>query len=425
MNNSIYLKLIFETNHKHPAIETPIVACVYNYRTKLVNYYNFSHPDVSIDCTFDEFKLKYRDYNIFVIDKKKYLYHLDDMNILDINSIVFSNCGDLIEMEDINNILHVNSEIEKYNYIVPFSNHQFNFESDVFKIKNFDKEDYDLYSFKFFNNFLSETLYNIEKKGIKIDKKIFDEHFNAKSYNDFVYTQYNIHNPTGRPSNHFDNINYVALNKENGCRKSFVSRYENGYYLMVDFVGFHPYIVSNLINYEIPDDETVYVHLAKKYYNKTKISDDDISKSKKLTMVNLYGDIKDCYLGIDFFKKTEDLKKSYWNDFLKNGYVETPIYKRKITKNHIKNANKNKLFSYIIQSAETEYSVNSLDKCINFIGDKEISPVLYVYDSVVFDVSKNVKKEDIIQLLDIFKNYLFKIRCYAGKNYNELICIFN
>ncbi len=425
MDNSIYLKLIFETNHNHPAIDKPIIACVYDYKTKIIGYYNFSHPDVTVDCTFEDFKLKYKNYKIFVIDKKKHLYHLDGLNIIDINSIVFSNSGDLIKIEDTNHLLHINSEIEHYNYIVPFSSHQSNFENDVFKIKNFNNEKYDTYSFKFFNNFLSETLYSIEKQGIKVDKKIFSEFFNAKTYDDVVYTQYNIYNPTGRPSNHFDNINYVALNKENGCRKSFISRYEGGYYLMVDFIGFHPYIVSKLINYDIPSDETIYEHLAKKYYGKTKILDEDILKSKKLTMINLYGDIKDCYLDIEFFKKTEDLKKSYWNDFLKNGYVETPIYKRKINKNHIKNANKNKLFSYIIQSAETEYSINSLDKCIKFIGDKEMSPLLYVYDSVVFDVSKKVKREDIIQLLDIFKNNLFKIRSYAGKNYNELICIFN
>lgn len=424
MTNKIYLKLIFETNHKHPAIDVPILACVYNYDSEIISYYNFSHPDVDIDCKFDDFKLKYKNYDIYVIDKKRYLYYLEGFNILDINSIVFSNNGDLIKIED-NNVLNVQCEIDMYNYIVPFSIHQSNFESDIFKIKNFNNESYDKYSFNFFNNFLSETLYNVEREGIKVDKKIFDEFFKAKLHNEFVYTQYNIHNPTGRPSNHFDNINYVALNKENGCRKSFISRYEDGYYLMVDFIGFHPYIVSKLIGHEIPENETIYEYLAKQYYNKDVIEDEDISKSKKLTMINLYGDIKDCYLDIEFFKKTEDLKKSYWDCFLKNGYVETPLYKRKINTSHIKNPNKNKLFSYIIQSAETEYSINSLDKCLKFIGDKDISPLLYVYDSVVFDVSKKVKKEDIIQLVDIFKNNSFKIRCYAGKNYDELVCIFN
>ena len=107
--------------------------------------------------------------------------------------------------------------------------------------------------------------------------------------------------------------------------------YEDGYLMMVDFMGFHPYIVANMIKYEVPYDETIYEHLAKYYYNVDDVSHVLLNKSKKLTMVNLYGQISQQYMDIPFFKLVEKLKNKYWEMFEKKGYVITPIYKRKIT----------------------------------------------------------------------------------------------
>ena len=263
-------------------------------------------------------------------------------------------------------------------------------------------------------------MYEVEKNGLKIDTSVFREHFKARTYDKFVYTEYNIYNPTGRPSNKFDNVNYVALNKEDGCRKSFISRYDDGYLLMVDFTGFHPYIVSNLIDYKVPDDETIYEHLAKQYYNLDKVDSDIIAKAKKLTMVNLYGQIKEQYLTIPFFAKTDELKNKYWASFEKNGYVMTPVYKRKITDKHITDPNKNKLFAYIIQAAETEYGLDSLGKVIKYVSDKKILPIMYIYDSIVFDVDKSVDKQIITDVVEIIKNKKFKVKTYIGNNYHDL-----
>ncbi len=230
-----------------------------------------------------------------------------------------------------------------------------------------------------------------------------------------------IYNPTGRPSNAYDNINYVALKKDDGSRASFVSRYgESGHLMMVDFTGFHPYIVANLIDYKVPEKETIYEHLAKHYFDIEIVTPDDIVKSKKLTMVNLYGQISQQYCDIPYFAKVNELKDKYWQKFEKNGYITTPIYKRKITNKHIVDPNKNKLFSYIIQAAETEYGIDSLSKCIKFVSDKRIVPILYVYDSIVFDVHNDTNKQELIDLVDIIKNKRFKVKTYTGNNYNDL-----
>ena len=311
--------------------------------------------------------------------------------------------------------------IKDFNLIVPFVIHQECFDEEVKQIAHLYEKETNTYCFKFFNDVITNTLYEVEKNGLKIDTSLFKEYFKARTYDDFVYTNYNIYNPTGRPSNSYDNVNYVALKKDDGCRSSFISRYGNdGYLMMIDFTGFHPYIVANLVDYKVPEEETIYEHLAKRYYNVDSVAPELLGKAKKLTMVNLYGQIGDAYIDIEYFKKTEELKDKYWEQFINRGYVTTPVYKRKITNKHILDPNKNKLFAYIIQAAETEYGIDSLSKCLKFVSNKKIVPILYVYDSIVFDIHSEVDRTDVLDLIEIFKNKRFKVKTYIGNNYNDL-----
>ena len=62
---------------------------------------------------------------------------------------------------------------------------------------------------------------HIERSGIQIHNETFKEHFYPVDGKP-VYTQFNLKTTTTRPSNKFKNVNYAALNKENGCRKSFI-----------------------------------------------------------------------------------------------------------------------------------------------------------------------------------------------------------
>lgn len=426
-SSDVYIKLVLKDGHIHSSQDTPIAAFVHNIKVNESVYFNFSHPDIESNSSFKEFKkyLSSRSVKkIFVNDKKRYKYFLNEFNLYDINLFDFIENGNLLKYKtsSCRSFIKYNfNNINQTNLIVPYSIHQEEFDDEVELLSNLETQSTDSYCFKFFNNIVIDTLFQVEKNGLKVDKSKFKSFFNAKVSNDKVYSEYFVYNPTGRPSNKFDNINYVALNKDNGCRESFISRYDNGKLLMIDFTGFHPYIVSHLVEYKVPDDETIYEHLAKHYYNVTEVDSNTLSRSKKLTMVNLYGEISERYLDIEYFKKIDNLKNKYWNSFTKNGYVETPIYKRKITKNHVNEPNKNKLFAYIIQAAETEYGISTLDRVIKYVKDKDIVPILYVYDSIVFDVNNDtVDEESVSDVVDIIKNNQFKIKIYEGNNYNEL-----
>ncbi len=139
-------------------------------------------------------------------------------------------------------------------------------------------------------------------------------------------------------------------------------------------------------------------------------------------MVNLYGQIAKQYCDIPYFAAVEKLKDEYWQKFESRGYVTTPIYKRKISNKHIVDANKNKLFAYIIQATETEYGIDRLNACLKYVSGKEILPILYNYDAILFDVG-NVEQSEINDLIEIIKNKRFKVKVYKGKNYNDLVLV--
>ncbi len=423
-SSKIYLKLITRDNNCHNKCGNVIAAFIYDFGSKEKYYYNIGHTDLSTNSSFEEIKkeLENNPYEVYVKNKKTYKYWID-CKLIDTNIFGFiennetldevsSSCKDFIQSSYRN--------IKDFNLIVPYVTHQECFDAEIQQIEDLSDKETDTYCFKFFNEVITDTLYEVEKNGLKINVDLFKEHFKARTYDGYVYTNYNIYNPTGRPSNSYDGVNYVALKKDDGCRASFVSRYDNGGHLMmVDFTGFHPYIVANLIDYKVPESETIYEHLAKQYYDTDSVAPELIGKAKKLTMVNLYGQINEAYINIDYFKRTDELKNKYWNQFINKGYVNTPIYKRKITNKHIADPNKNKLFAYIIQAAETEYGMDRLQSCLKFTAGKQISTILYNYDAILFDVG-NVDPNDITDLIEIIKNKRFKVKVYEGNNYNDL-----
>jgi len=423
-SNKIYLKFITQDNNRHNVCNKPIAAFVYDYHSGDKHYYNFEHKDLPQDISFDKFKKSLNSKSVYVSNKKTYKYWLN-CDLYDVNLFGFIKNNETLSEPDNNckntfSISHNN--LKDFNLIVPYVVHQNVFDTEVEQIKELGEEKTDSYCYKFFNNVISETLYQVEKNGIKIDNDVYNKYFEARTTNGFVYTDYHIYNPTGRPSNCYDGINYVALKKDDGSRASFVSRYEGGYLLMVDFTGFHPYIVANLIDYKVPEKETIYEHLAKQYYGVDEVTSDLLAKSKKLTMVNLYGQIPKQYCDIPYFAEVEKLKEEYWKKFESKGYVTTPIYKRKITNKHVLDANKNKLFAYIIQATETEYGIDRLNACLKYVSGKEILPILYNYDAILFDVG-SVEQSEINDLISIIKNKRFKVKVYKGKNYNDLVIV--
>ena len=76
-----------------------------------------------------------------------------------------------------------------------------------------------------------------------------------------VYSEYNIFTSTGRPSNRFGGTNFAALNKKDGSRKPYVSRYKNGVLVEMDYDAYHLRLIGELIGYDFPKG-SVHEHMA-------------------------------------------------------------------------------------------------------------------------------------------------------------------
>ena len=226
------------------------------------------------------------------------------------------------------------------------------------------------------------------------------------------YTQYNMFTTTSRPSNTFGGINYAALPKDGDVRKRFISRFDGGKLYQLDFDGYHIRLIAKLIGVDIPLDIKAHKWLADQYGA-------DLKDAKAITFRQLYGGVQDEYKHIPFFSKTSEYIESLWNEFLRNRLTFTPIMSRKIE--IIDSLNKNKLFNYILQAVETERNILILDKLSNMRQDRKSLPILYTYDSILFDVDPSDGDEYILEIKKVMESDGFPTDVEIGDNYKDMV----
>ena len=431
--NEVFIDYVLRKNSIHTADNKPSVIFIKNIKNGITYVINVDHPDFK-PINVDVIKLINLIIQLttesFVVDKKKFLNLFKNKNVSDILIFDFQRGYEVTDLKELQTNCHINFQNqfgENYldlNFVIPMSKHIERFEM-VYNFFSESFQEFELdYSFEKMNGVITETLSEVECNGIHIDTELFNFHFGSRGLTETgtkVFSEYNLFTSTGRPSNRFARVNYAALNKDNGCRTAFTSRFgENGTLLGLDYRAYHPHIVANLINFKLDLETDVYEFLGKSYFHKDVLTTEEIKLSKNQTFQNFYGGIKDEYLNIEFFKKVHEYVTHRWQFFERNGYVETPVFKRRITEHHISDPNPNKLFNYLLQAAETEFSIQSISRINDFLRNRESKVVLYTYDSILVDLSKN----DGIETVKCIKNTMidnqFPVRCYVGKNYNDL-----
>jgi hypothetical protein len=226
------------------------------------------------------------------------------------------------------------------------------------------------------------------------------------------YTQYNMLTTTSRPSNAFGGVNYAALPKDGDTRKRFISRFEGGKLYQLDFDGYHIRLIAKLIGVDIPLDIKAHQWLADQYGA-------DIKDAKAITFRQLYGGVQDEYKHIPFFSKTSEYIESLWNEFLIKREVHTPILQRKLI--YSSDLNKNKLFNYILQSVETERNILILEKLSKMRLSQKSLPILYTYDSILFDVHPEDGIDYILNIKNVMESDGFPTDVEFGDNYKDMV----
>jgi hypothetical protein len=267
-----------------------------------------------------------------------------------------------------------------------------------------------------FNSVYPEVFAKIEQSGLCVTNTF---RMPDLIHKDHVYSNYNYHTTTGRPSNAFRGFNYAAMNKDDGTRAAFCSRFEQGALVEMDFDSYHVRLIARLVGYELPAT-SVHDYLGRFYFGVDALTAEQREESKAITFRLLYGGIDREFLTIPFFNKVNDFIYSLWGKWKQRGCVETPIIKRKLCKDTLQNMTANKLFNYYLQAMETEVSVKKLQQLLELLTPYQSKIVLYTYDSILLDVDYTEAK----QLLPAIKNTLeqgnFPIKSKVGDIYDKM-----
>lgn len=262
---------------------------------------------------------------------------------------------------------------------------------------------------------LVKVLRRIEDSGIAINRELVPKFFDEKVLRSFkgnlTHTEYNPFTITGRPSNRFGGINYSALNKSDGSRSVFTTRYENGCLVQIDFEAYHLRLIADALDVDLPKRKSIHTELAKVYFGTEEITEEMYSASKTKTFEIMYG-MSDETFNFELFEKIRTFRERY----NKATHVTLPSSMTV----EVEMPNASKLFNYYVQSLEVVKTLPKLEKVVNLLENTENHLVLYTYDSILLDM-KDYNPTLIKQIVDMLEeDKKFPVRVYAGKTYDTI-----
>jgi len=345
---------------------------------------------------------------LWVLDKKEALYYFNQpQKLFDVNFIqhthkALTNCSEFYYAQH-----HC---LPNVNCLIPISKHYeecentFNIVAPL--ITTFKPND----QFTFNNTHATNVFYQLESGGIKLSKDCFIDYYQGKiAHPEFnlsrgkIYTHYNLYTTTSRPSNTFNSINFAALNKEDGERMCY--KPENDMFIEMDFQGYHPRLIGEMVDWHFLKDANTYVMLGQ-------LLGVTQQEAKELTFKQLYGGVWSEYQYKPFFKDVNMFIDDMWDEYQYGKYYKT--------ENRIfmpdTDMTRSKLFNYIVQSKETSTNVKLLEKIFDYLKGKKTKLVLYTYDAFLFDYSK----EDSQLLQDIINILEYPVTIKQGTSYHGL-----
>ncbi len=341
----------------------------------------------------------------YTYDKKRLSHFIKLDNVIDVNLLHYMATNKPLDIDDIDTNAHNFFNMRYYkkdnlNTIIPVMKHLEKCRKLVRVLKDTVKN-YAEHVKMSYNNDVLDNLTYVESNGLQTTDTM-------------VHSEYNIYTSTGRPSNRFGGINFAALNKSDGSRKPFISRFKNGVLVEMDFDGYHLRLIADKIGYKFPKG-SVHEHMAKLYGV-------DYNEAKGLSFQYLYGFIPDeIKKNNKYFNKVNDYINILWSEYNSKEFIVSDIYNKKIYKKNLTDMNANKLFNYTIQLMETENNMKALSNLIPEIKDYKSKLVLYSYDSFLLDFNM----EDGLNYLKKVKKILeqngkFPVKVSWGLNYHEM-----
>ena len=359
--------------------------------------------------------------DIFILDKKAWLQIGGNANVLDVKTLWWYTYNEAYDETHYHTAAHQfywrrHPGLPHVNSIVPLQQHL----AMCQKIRHYawpmcmNAKLSD--SYLKFNAMYPKVFAEIESAGLYVNDTF---RMLELVQDNLVYSQYNYYTLTGRPSNAYRGFNYAAMNKEDGTRDAFCTRFERGALVEMDFDAYHVRLIARLIGYVLPAD-SVHTYFGRFYFDTDTLTTEQYEQSKQITFRLLYGGIDKEFLEIPFFAKVNDFVYKLWSQCKQQKYIETPILKRKIHKESVTNITANKLFNYYLQATETEISTVKLQQVLDYLRDKESKLVLYTYDSVLLDVNYSEAKQILPDVINIMQQGNFPVKCKVGDIYSKM-----
>ena len=412
-----YVEVIDSNDLYHPRLTTPVAAYIRLLKSDHGYIIPLDHDEgINVD--------KERIYSIlskasklYTLDKKKLLYHFNLQDAIDLSLMYSMVKYDKLDVSRTNST--INSFYNKFrnisyvNKIIPLTKLYESCEDLYSKIKDIiEYETPD--GFEFYNNTATNVFFLLEQHGIGIYYEPFVEVFSPRDplYNiedNKVLTYYNLYNVTSRPTNSFNSINFAAIPHTEKHRKCF--KPQNDYFVEFDFDGYHLRLLAEQLDYPLTD-ESAHKQLAKQYFGKDEITDEEYSKAKQINFHAIYGKIPEEHKNLKIFKEIQEYIDAMWHSFSNDGYVWNPQSGKQFTK-ELKDMHPAKLMNYMMQSLETSNNILILKEVLRYLKDKKTKVALYTYDAILFDFSKIDGKEalhDIQKILEQTKKYPVKFK---------------
>jgi hypothetical protein len=410
---------ILADHQLHPSINK--ISCIYIYSSNEIEFIVPIHHTEQLAGFIELLHKVLSLESIFVHDKKLWIQMGGNNNVYDVKTLWWYTYGESYDDNHYYTSAHTfywrrHTNLQYVNTIIPIMKHA----QMCQKIRKYAMpmivNSKLTETYKQFNTHYPKIFAEIESNGMQVTNS-----FKMKELitNNKVYSNYHYHTTTGRPSNAFRGFNFAAMNKQDGTRDSFCSRFENGALVEFDFDAYHVRLIAQLIGYKLPAG-SIHTYFGKFYFGTETLTSDQYEQSKQITFRLLYGHIEKEFLKIPFFKQVNEFVYSLWNEWKRNGYIKTPILKRVLSKDNLSDMNQNKLFNYYLQALETEFTVNRLNQLSYLLKEYKTCIILYTYDSVLFDVPIHEAKQILPNIKSCLEGENFPVKCKVGNIYSKM-----
>lgn len=418
-SDTAFVQLITKNNFHHPKLTSPSLI-YYNNGVKGYMFCIEHCEGFQIDLELvNEFLSKHS--KIYLMDAKFHSYYLKLTNVVDLNEVSMDseNC---VKEFDCDTQFHRQfyqnrRDLPNVDALIPIAKHYEKCECFYDQVKYLmglemndtldQKRVLDAYRY-------------VEDSGIGIKEEYVKQVYGLENSagvikNNVAYSNYNLYNITGRPTNSFGGINFLAIPKEGEFRKCFVAK--NDYLVEFDFEGYHLRLIAKLVSQSVPTSEPMHKVLAGYYFNKptNEVTDEEYKQAKTITFRQLYGGIEDQYKHIEFFQHLKEYIDGEWKKYkAQHSYV---LPTGRILK-ETSSMTKNKLFNYILQNLETKHNTEKILAIKEYLLGKKTQLVLITYDAFLFDFSLNDGKETLVDIKKILEHEDFPTKHHYGKDYS-------